>query len=328
MSGKNSTPGRRRFGRFILRLVVTGAAVAVILWRIDAADIGRAIGRISAGAVLGSLGLCVLANMLAAFRWQTLLHAAGVKASWLFAAQATVVGLFLNNVTPSNLGQDVWRVLAVGSRFGRGSTGLATVGADRVVGLIGAALLPLLAFGPAAQAVGLTVSLEYTIVPLVVLLLGILLAGTKPARRWGAALFSIGPLQQIKQPVREVYDSFCDLMADRKRAGQALGYGIAFHLCVVLANYALAVGLGLAIPLLVCLVVVPLAVIVQAIPITINGLGIREGAYISLLGAAGVGGADAVALSLTFFGVWTAVSAGGAIPLLAQRRRACQPSSP
>ena len=328
MSEGNSARGRGGLLSLILRLLVTGGVIALLLARINVTHIGRALGRINTSAVWWSLGICVLANIIATCRWQTLLHAVGVKAGWGFAAEATIIGLFMNTVTPSNIGQDVWRVMAVQKRYGRGAAGLATVGADRVAGLSGAALLPLLALGPAARVVGLTNSLIYTSIPLVGLLLGLGIARTELARRWGAVVLSVGPLRRIRPHIRYVYHSLYELAADRKAMLLALTYGVAFHVCVVWANYTLARGLGLSIPFTVCLVVVPLAVIVQAIPITINGLGIREGAYVSLFGAAGIKGADAVAVSLLFFGVGTALSMCGAIPLLTHRRRVAPHARP
>ena len=316
-----ASPGARRWASLLVRLLVTAGVLALIGARTDLAHLGRALAGVKLPVIGWSLGICVLANALAACRWQTVLRAAGVAASWWFAAEATSIGLFMNTVTPSNLGQDIWRVLAVRDRYGRGAAGLVSVGVDRALGLSGAALLPLLALGPATRLVGLSSSPAYAGLPLAALALALGLLRSPVSRRWAARIFDLKVLRGAKPHARYLHHILRRLAADRRRLLLGLGYGLGFHLCVVAANYTLARSLGLALPFALCLLVVPLAVIVQALPVTINGIGLREGAYVALWGAAGIPGADALALALLFFAVWTALSLCGALPLLLQRRR-------
>jgi hypothetical protein len=49
--------------------------------------------------------------------------------------------------------------------------------------------------------------------------------------------------------------------------------------------------------------VLPMVAMVTVLPITWNGLGLREAAFVTFLGVYGVPAAQAVAISLTAFGV-------------------------
>jgi hypothetical protein len=67
------------------------------------------------------------------------------------------------------------------------------------------------------------------------------------------------------------------------------------------AVYILALGLGVNIPFLACLVFVPLIIMFAAVPLSISGIGIREGAFVLLFGLIGIRQDAATALSLSWF---------------------------
>jgi uncharacterized membrane protein YbhN (UPF0104 family) len=72
---------------------------------------------------------------------------------------------------------------------------------------------------------------------------------------------------------------------------------------LAVAQYVLALGLGLHLPLSVFLLIVPISGVLASLPITLNGLGLRETAYLFLFGMAGMRRDDAIALGLLFFAV-------------------------
>lgn len=85
----------------------------------------------------------------------------------------------------------------------------------------------------------------------------------------------------------------------------ALALSLVIHLVQVAAQYILALGLGLKIPLWLFLLCVPTTNTLASVPLTFNGLGLREGIYVVLFGMAGVGKADAAALGLLWFAITT-----------------------
>jgi hypothetical protein len=80
----------------------------------------------------------------------------------------------------------------------------------------------------------------------------------------------------------------------------------------ILGVYVLALGIGQNIPFLALLIYLPLITLVSTLPISISGLGVREGAFVLLLGLIGVRPETATAISLSWF---VAVSAGSLIGL-------------
>jgi len=85
----------------------------------------------------------------------------------------------------------------------------------------------------------------------------------------------------------------------------ALALSLLIHLIQVAAQYVLGLGLGLNIPLWLFLLCVPTTNTLASLPLTFNGLGLREGIYVVLFGMAGVGKPDAAALGLLWFAITT-----------------------
>ena len=85
------------------------------------------------------------------------------------------------------------------------------------------------------------------------------------------------------------------------------------QITLALGQYILAAGLGLTAPLSLFILCVPIANVFASLPLTLNGLGIRESAYLLLFGMAGMRKEDAIALGLLWFAVTMAGGLTGAI---------------
>jgi uncharacterized membrane protein YbhN (UPF0104 family) len=96
----------------------------------------------------------------------------------------------------------------------------------------------------------------------------------------------------------------------------AIILSVLLQMSLAYAQYLIALGMGLSIPLAAMMVVVPMANVAAALPLTLNGLGIREGAYLVLFGAAGVAHQDAIALGLLWFSCTMVGGVAGLIPFM------------
>jgi glycosyltransferase 2 family protein len=81
----------------------------------------------------------------------------------------------------------------------------------------------------------------------------------------------------------------------------AITLSLILQAALAACQYILARGLGLETPLATFMLLVPIANVAASLPITINGLGVREAAYLVLFAMAGVDKHDAIALSLLWF---------------------------
>src|SRR5204863_9287088 len=96
-----------------------------------------------------------------------------------------------------------------------------------------------------------------------------------------------------------------------------------FTLLWIAVNYLVATGLGQRIALGYFLLYVPIISTLLLLPISLNGLGVREGAYILLFASAGISSAAAASMSLAFWAITVCAGlVGGALYALQGARGA------
>jgi uncharacterized membrane protein YbhN (UPF0104 family) len=113
-----------------------------------------------------------------------------------------------------------------------------------------------------------------------------------------------------------------------KPAAVAILLGLCNQAGVTLVVIILAAGLGLPITWLQCAVVVPLSMLATALPVSIGGWGVREGAFVTGFGLLGIAAPDALALSVLFGLLNMAVRLPGGILWLTMSRDRTPARSP
>jgi uncharacterized membrane protein YbhN (UPF0104 family) len=96
------------------------------------------------------------------------------------------------------------------------------------------------------------------------------------------------------------------------RAGlAALGLSALIHVSTVIVVWLIALGLGVSLTPLAAFVVVPVAILASAVPVSLNGWGVREGVMVAGLALFGVASGDALLISVLLgFGVILSVLPG------------------
>ena len=78
-------------------------------------------------------------------------------------------------------------------------------------------------------------------------------------------------------------------------------YSVVAQMLTLFVYFVLAKGLGVDVSIQIILVVIPLAFMAAALPISIGGMGVRELATVGLLMRFGIAENDAAAIALTLY---------------------------
>ena len=117
-------------------------------------EVVRAFKQISWERIVWALGLVLISRLFVATRWYVLLRSGDVRISVADAAALTFTGLFANNFLPTTIGGDVVR-LAGAMRLGYDrAVCLASIAADRLIGMLGMVFTLPLGLIPALHSVG------------------------------------------------------------------------------------------------------------------------------------------------------------------------------
>jgi hypothetical protein len=275
---------------FTIRAGLGVAVVAALLWHYDARPVFRILSRERPECFAAAVAIYLGGQFLCAYRWQLLAEMLKVYATfWEFVAY-TFLGMFTNLFVPGLLGGDAARAIYLGRPRNRLGEAVASVVVDRAVGLVGLFWLA------AASAI----FLNYAPLPRSVITPTILVGALALFGYLGSPLIA-RLIPVMPRPIRRAGGMVAPYLHHPERLLIPITLSIALQMALAVGQYALAVGLGMNTPLSLFLLCVPIANVVASLPLTLNGLGIRESAYLVLFGMAGMGKDDAIALGLLWF---------------------------
>jgi glycosyltransferase 2 family protein len=269
-----------------------------------------------------ALAVAALGNALRTWKWQVLLAALGARARFNRLHAVTYMALFFNNFLPGALGGDGFRVLRTAQLSGGAGDAAAVVVMDRMTGLIALVLFVCLAAAyDLAQGPLLfpaPVMLQLLVAALIALLACCLAA--KLSDR--VSLLNRLPLPlPAGKLVAKLAIAFRLLHTHPSMWRGSMYLSCATLLAMVLAMYGYAVAANVPVSLVAVALIVPLASFLILVPISFNGLGLQEGAFVLFFDAVGVAPTQAFALALAprvSLLVFSLV--GGAVYLLERRR--------
>jgi len=282
----------------LARLAVSAALIGWLFRRVDARAVARQIGEIGVGTVAAILALQFLNTGLKSYKWQRLLDADGIHLAHSTAFASYLVSTFFSLFLPSSIGGDAVRAVDTTRRSGRAVATVTSVIADRVLGFAAIGIVGLLALA-AGSASGLDPRLCWSGAALYASVLGA-----------SAALFAGWPLRVARTlglnrlPRLERLGVSCSesVEAYRRsgRLGELLLLSIAAQIIVVVAVYLIGRSLGMAVSFWYFFLIVPLVGLVESVPVSIYGIGLRDVSYVYLLGLAGVSKPQALSLSVLY----------------------------
>jgi uncharacterized protein (TIRG00374 family) len=256
-------------------------------------------------------------------QWMILLSLQGIRLSFRKALSFYFVGAFFNNFLPANIGGDIVRVYDVYRESGRPHEAVAATVTDRLFGMVALGLL--------AMPAGLYVALRYRALglardfgmwSLVIVLafmgiLGVSFAVLMSRRLARTLERVVRPLlvRGTRDRFKQVYEAFYLYRRHLQGLAGVMAAALVVQACRVLVHYQVSEAMGLEIPLIYFFLFVPVIAIFIAMPISIGGLGVREGLGIFFFTRAvgGLGSEQVMAMSLLAYVVGVVVSLGGGV---------------
>jgi hypothetical protein len=277
-----------------------------------------------------AVALTALATVLAAVRWHRVLAALDLPAHIASLVSHHFAGLFVSNFLPSTIGGDVLRVSRLAATTGEshGRT-FASVVLERLTGWVVLPLISLIALAvnpgllePPIRRVA-NVAIVISVITLSLLAV-IVVAASNPRVARALQQDSAGGWRHFLAAVHVGIERF------RRSPGataEVLAAGLIYQLTVLLAAFLAAKALGLdEVSWTAILAFMPAVAMVQVLPITVGGLGVREGAFVLFLHPMGVSTNQAIALGVLVYAVNLTVSLLGAPAFAVGTRRAEVPA--
>lgn len=301
-------------GRAMGRYAIGAALLIGLALTLDSAAIGAAIGGASPGWLIAALLLSVPQVALSAWRWRYTAARLGAPLGRRQAYAEYYLATFLNQVLPGGVAGDAARAWRHAQDLDAGHAAWQAVVIERASGqfvLLLCALAALAASLPLQSALVRAVDgrAGWIIAALIAGAVGVAVLLRRRGQRSGriAAVLGRSLLARDVWPVQLVAS-----------AGVVLSY-ITVYLCC-------ARMIGVTLPTAELWPLVPWVLFAMAIPLSVAGWGMREGAAALIWAAAGLDPAQGVAISVTYGLVVLLSSLPGALVLLRQRARVASSS--
>ena len=309
-------PGGRAVLLLSLKILFSVALLAFLFNRIPLASLTDVLARASLPLLAAAFGVLVTSNILGAWQWNQLLAAVGIRIPFWKVCAYYHVGLFFNNFLPANIGGDIARVADASRYDTTTATAFSTVLMDRLVGTVALAGLAVVTTLPAIDKFHLTVAylaLLGFFAFSVTVIWAVFHPGLLPALE--RLLAKIG-LAGLKPHLDELAARLADFRDQRGLILRVVSIALVVQVMRIGVHMLVARALGLSIPAAYFFLFVPLLAVIVSLPISLNGIGVREGAGVVLFGLVGVGRAAAFALQFTTYLVAVAVSLLGGLVFL------------
>ena len=286
-----------------LRIAVSALLLGFFAWKTNWSEVGDKFANLRVEMWFAAVGFLILAQIASARRWQRFAEELRFQRTFQQYCSLYFIGTYFNLMLPTAVGGDVVRVLHLDGKSGRKWAALASVFLERLNGLL---------------------------VLIAVACVGVLLAPADlpwwiPASVWGIAAGAVLGMASIPltrnmrilpDQRREQMQMAWDLLRSPKTLAETTFMSILVQLAGVAIVACVGAGLGLDVPLAYYCVLGPLVSLLTLLPVSFNGMGLREGGTVVFLAPLGVDQSAALTLAFLWFAVNVAVSLLGGLVYL------------
>ena len=286
---------KNKHALFLLKALVSVGFTAWLVYRVEWRAVWEQARHIGGWWLVLHAVLLLAGMFFSAVKWQRMASARGFRLSVRKSFRLYVAGSFLNNFFPSFVGGDTYRALQLARGKDRLLSATMTVVMDRASGLWLAMTLSAIFALVEWRVVAL-----HPVWWLLAAGCGAAVLGSLVLLLWRRPLRWLGRMLHVFIPAsaQRISDELKAFFAPES-VRSMLGWSLVFNFFgVVLANALLFRALGLPLSLSQVASVIFLTSIIASLPVSVNGIGIKEWSYTTLFGFLGVGVEMAITVAL------------------------------
>ena len=287
----------------VIRLAISGLLLAWIASKTDWQKVQSAFVSLQIEYWLAATVLLVVTQIVSAVRWQVFANALRFDCSLPKLTSFYFIGMYFNLLLPTSVGGDAVRAWYLNGHSGRKLASIASVLLDRVNGVMVLVAL-------AIVAVFLTPVEMPTWIPASV-------AGIAAAGVLGTlGLTLIAYLGKLPPNRQQQLQTMVGLLNSPALLAKASALSLFVQGANVVLVWLISLGLGLDVPLTYYGILVPMVSLLTMLPVSLNGMGVREWGTALFLAPFGVAEGPALALAILWFAVQLAGSLLGGLVYL------------
>ena len=307
-----------------VKIVVSLGLIIFLVVKISPGRLATQLRQVDPFYIAAAIAVFFLSSLLGSVQWHLLLRAGGISLPYRTTFRLYFVGLFFNNFLPANVGGDAVKIFDVARVGNDPHQVFAVTLLDRVIGITGLCILALTAsfiLLPGSHVVNLKI---YIVIFAGCMVPVLALALNRRLSHWVRRLFSRIRLWGLGRRFEMIFDHLHSFRSLRLLLGKTILLSLVIQFMRVATHILVGRSLGIEfepLGLLYFYVFVPLLGLVMILPISINGLGVREGTGVLLFTNIGLSEEQAVLMEFITYAVMVAVSLMGGFFFLRRNLR-------
>ncbi|MBU0693811.1 MAG: flippase-like domain-containing protein [Candidatus Omnitrophica bacterium] len=295
-----------------IRIALSFGLITFFLLKVDLYSLSEHLQEIRLSFLFMAVLTSLFAWVVNTCKWQRLLSALKIDISFKKLLSLNFIALFYNLFLPGQIAGEIIKGFKINHSHHGAHKVFISIVADRISGFLALFIMGFTAI----------IIIERSLYLMLVMILLVLSLAALPKilnfakKSLASILQSWGEKQFFKKHFFPIFESIRTYGKDKNCLIISLFYSFLFQGLCSLSAYWICLGLGIRISFIVLVWVMAIVFFIQAMPISISGIGVREGALILLLSQYGIASSKALAFSLTLFAISILMSlAGGVIDI-------------
>ncbi|MSU78767.1 MAG: flippase-like domain-containing protein [Gemmataceae bacterium] len=286
------------------RIGISAVLLTFIGWQTNWSDVGAKFASLRVELWFAAVAVLMCTQLFSAKRWQMFTRRLHFPVGYWRCTAYYFIGTYFNLLLPTSVGGDVMRVLYLDNKSGRKLAALASVFLERLNGLL--VLIALGCVGVLVSPLPLPIWIHATVWSVAgCATLGVLALPIAATSKW------------LPDPRRHQLQTVVGLMKLPRVWTLATAMSILVQVFGVISVWLIGQALNLNLPFTYCCILSPMVSLLTLLPISVNGMGVREVGTIVFLAPLGIDADSAKTLAFLWFAVNVAVSLSGGLVYLA-----------
>ncbi|MCZ7403149.1 MAG: lysylphosphatidylglycerol synthase transmembrane domain-containing protein [Candidatus Methanoperedens sp.] len=287
----------KKSSTFFLKLIVGLSLIFFIFSRIEWNEFINTIKRINLVYIYISMILFFFPGVwLSVCKWKKLMLVHNINLPFKQLYLYYLIGIFFNNFLPSTVGGDVSRVVYLKHATNKTAEITASIIMERLTGLV--ALIFLFLF---SAIFDISIIFGHPIVLYIIILIFLSITAIYLLLRNDVLekhVCKFRFLIPLWEKVNEIFELVCNYWNYKKVLLYTIIISIIFVMFGALATYLFFLSIGIKAPIFDLILIYSAVQLIGMLPISINSLGLSEGASIILYGLIGISSVDALTVAL------------------------------
>jgi len=296
----------------VLKICVSAGILYFLFRGMDMAAFWESFVSVNPAVVVLVAFIFVATQCVSAYRWSIILKK-DLSMPYMKLLSIYYIGMFFNNFLPTIVGGDIIKGYYIYKASSRGDVSAASLFMDRYAGFTALMVLTCIALVPGYALIRDTALPVFFVFLIGGFFCGSLVVWVGPLHSWAMSLMSRIHFYGINSKI----DSFYRMLMGYKGHPDIL---VKIFLCglfvqggVMTGYWILGRALGIEAGIGYYFLFIPLTAAISMVPISLAGLGLREGAFVYLFARAGASREQALTLSLMWFFIMVVVSIAGGV---------------